>query len=179
MLKLTSKESNALLPEGRHIVSVKSMVSETAKASEFYTDVTPQLKITFVDAAGKQFSNWYNLVGFKRFVATKDGQDALTDAEVKSGKYESAGPEGYAIHKTGPNKGKRVRSTENTEQALDKLNRLGYACGVEAGAEFDVDDLIGQTCGIEIKNDGQKNKVNSAFKPTEAQVAEYNEAVAS
>ena len=179
MIKLISKESNALLPEGKHIVTLKSMTSETAKASEHYTDVTPQLKTVFADANGGQFSAWWNLAAFKRFVATNDKQDALTAAEVQSGKFASAGPEGYAIYKTGPKKGQRVRSESGTEMAMDMLNRLAFSCGIEKGTEIDVEDLVGSVLGIEIRHDGQKNKVYATFKASEAQVEQFNDMVSA
>lgn len=191
-LKFTVRNSNNFLAEGKHVVMIEKIVPAQPKESKDWNDRTPQIAITFKGAKGVQFTNWYNLLGYKKY-------EDLTLAEQQSGKYEARGDSGYAVVKT---TGERVvsaifmvgkKATEaNTVAAFKKLNdaghelidgnsakamniiaNLGYACGLEADESASVEDLHGKTCGITIGPNTQgKNKVKGSFRPTPEQIEE-------
>lgn len=125
-----------LLAAGEHNVSIASVrltdpTKRTRRKEEyaFPEDPTPQAEFVFKNEEG-QFTEWMNLRGYKRF-------DELSENEKKSGKYISRND--FAVVKA---TGKRVVSDEKTATARSIVSKLGWACGMEPGTEFGLDDLI-------------------------------------
>ena len=128
--------ASTLLGPGEHNVTIASVsLTDPTKRNRrkeeyaFANDPTPQLEVVFKNEEG-QFTEWMNLRGYKRF-------DDLTENEKKSGKYISRND--FAVVKA---TGKRVVSEEKTATARSIVSKLGWACGMEPGTEFGVDDLV-------------------------------------
>lgn len=161
-IAITSKQTTNLLPEGRHACEIVAVAPTEAAESVSWKDRTPQLKVTFRDNQGFQFSAWYNLLGYERYAD-------LTKKDQQSGKFESVSEEGYAVVKSTK---KRVSSPENTEKAMSILEGLAFNSGIGAGEEITEADLVGRNVGIIIApNNGGQNRVKGTFMLPETKEA--------
>lgn len=152
---ITSRNTSSLLAEGKYPSEIFGVTEKTAAESADWKDLTPQLEITFRTLeSGRQFKNWYNLLGYKKY-------SELTDKERQSNKFESRGDAGYAVDKK---TGKRVVSAENTEKAMNILNTLAFNAGCDEGAEISEDDLVARHVGIQIgANEQGSMRVKSTY----------------
>lgn len=136
---------------GQYLASISEVSMDEAVGDGSHKDKTPQLKVVF-DIAGKRFTNWYNLKGYKKF-------EDLTAAEKK---VHTASAQGYAVDK----KGYRVENEENTKKAMSIIERLGLDAGIEAGESFQPEDLVSREVGINIEKNAQGNlRVTYSLSP--------------
>lgn len=161
-IAIVAKQTSNLLTEGRHACEIVAVAPTEAAESAEWKDRTPQLKATFRDEQGFQFSAWYNLLGYERYAD-------LNKKDQQSGKFISVGEEGYAVVKATK---KRVTSPENTEKAMSILEGLAFNSGIGAGEEITEVDLVGRRVGIIIapNNNGQ-NRVKGTFMLPEVKEA--------
>jgi len=155
-----SKFSGNLLGAGQHLVTIESVQNVEAAANELFNDRTPQLAVKFKNDSGT-FTNWYNLVGYKKF-------DELSPKDQASGAYEPRGENSYA---TNVKTGTRVHSAERTAAALSRVGQLGTdALNLAEGEDFNGSDLIGAEVGINIeKNDRSKLRVTFTMPADEVE----------
>lgn len=159
-LVLKSANNGALLGEGSHSVTIAE-VSPSMPKGQAFNDPTPQLKIVYKDANGKQFTEWYNTKGYQRYedLSAKDKQSSLFGSN-----------KGYAVVLA---TGARVEDPARTESALNILNKVGHDAGIEAGKTFQPIDLIGRKLVIQIgaSNDGEYNNLRvKGTRPVSAMV---------
>lgn len=145
VFKSVERVSN-LLGLGNHAVTIESIEPTVAKSDD-WSDLTPQLAIKFKAEDGKSFTGYYNMAGFKRY-------EELTDKEQKSGKFDVAGEEGYAVDAKTK---ERVRDEDRTEQSMSIIGNVACDAGIEAGKEFGLADLQGTELGIYIENNDRDN----------------------
>lgn len=148
-LVLISANSGALLGVGSHRVKIVEISPSTPKGTAF-KDPTPQLKIVFKDlVTGKQFTEWYNIVGYRRF-------NELDKKDQQSGLFTSN--QGYAVHME---TGMRVEDLARTESAQSILNKVGHDAGIAAGVSFEPKDLMDRELIITVgeSNDAAYNNL--------------------
>lgn len=165
-MKFTARNTvSKFLGAGTHLVTISEVIMDEAKGDGSHKDLTPQLKVTFVNSDDRKFTSWYNLKGFRKY-------DDLSEKEKKSNKFK-ADNNGYAIDvKTLI----RLENAENTEAAQSIVGRIAVDCGIEEGEEFESSDLVGKELGIVIAENEQGNLRIKYTMPASKVLAEADEA---
>lgn len=182
-MKITAKKSTFAggMPAGFHVVTVKAVTPETAAAKNgAWTDLTRQFKVEFTNTFGVH-THYFNTCGYKRLediqpqdlsqmsqkilnAAKPENRNAvfiqLRDKEFEARSSDN-GNESYAVNIA--NK-QRVESEARTEVAINMLSEFAFACGVTEGEDVDIEDLVGASVGIELRE--QKNSVGKSYTQT-------------
>lgn len=182
LLLTASKGGSALLNAGKYaaeITSVEAVSTDTDKHP--WADACPQLKLS-LEIEGAKIDMYQSLRGYKY-----EGDDLAEECDNVSAarlkalgvtkadwmkkpikdrikllfSFEEADGYGdadkkYAVYRVGSKD--RVESTKRTEDCLQIAGRLGFHAGIaEDGDEFDTDNLVGATIGVEIEHFKNKN----------------------
>lgn len=147
-MQVISKPSQgALLPPGRHLVTIDSIGNAKAKAHADYSDAMPQITFRFKDADGKFITLFANTYGVKRFTE-------LSEKDQKSGKYVRGGELDYAVE---VKSGKRVKDDERTEKCMSILAAVAHSAGIPKGEKVNIYDLAGTEIGIQVEENDRGN----------------------
>lgn len=119
-----------LMSAGKHLVTIKAITAVTAKKSDVYKDLTPQLAVRF-ESDEEAFTGWFNLKGYKKIA-----EDTY--------KLDEAG--------------NRIEDPAKTKAAIEIFEKMAIHAGLASGQEFEIADLIGQELGIAIAPDASNGK---------------------
>ena len=181
-LLTASKGGNTLLSEGNYVADITAVeMVQTDVDKHPWTDSCPQLKVS-LEIDGQKIDLYQSLRGYKyegddfseeiekpsvarlKAMGIKADQwkAKSTDEKIKMlFSFEEADEYGtadkkYAVYRVGEKC--RVESTKRTEDCLQIAGRLGFNAGIaEDGDEFDTDNLVGASIGIEIEHFKNRN----------------------
>jgi len=141
-----------LLNAGEHLVSIDSIIEDSASPSSNWEDITPQLRVTMKNEDGV-ITRWFNMKGYQSI------EDFPTGKAPKGFEFRSSenGDEGYLVDsKTN----ERVESEEKTALAEKIFCEFACDAGVEEGADFDENDLLGAELGVVVRNNASGVEVH-------------------
>jgi hypothetical protein len=177
-IKVTAQAGSSKLAPGQYVASIDGapQLVNTESGKHPWSDTTNQLKIVLV-IDGTKIDHYQSLKGFKyegddltdecknvsqarlkaMGVTSADWKKKSIDDQInmlftfeQADEYGDA-DKAYAVYAHGDKC--RVENPEKTKACMDILGRLGVFTGlVDAGEEFDTDDLDGQDIGVEIKH---------------------------
>lgn len=125
----------------------RHLVEITSMSFTQSAEGTNQVKAKFTGDKGVGITAWFNLEGYEK---DADG-NFLRDKN-----------------------GKRTIDKENTATARRILNNLACHAGIEAGNEYDIEDLVGQQIGIEVvTNDQGYKRVAYTTEASKASVSAF------
>lgn len=140
------KKTVGLLQAGKHLATITS-ASEVVPShadSMPWKDVTPQIKVTVRGEKGS-ISQWFNLKGYQNKSDFPDG-NAPEGCFFASSEF---GNEQYVVDETTK---ERRESEEKTETAMRMFGEFGATAGINAGADFTLEDLIGKEIGVVVRD---------------------------
>lgn len=137
--------------EGEHLVVIESATDDLARQTKEFSDRTPQVKLTYRNDSGV-LSHWYNLKGFVKL--NKEENPKMT------------APEGYEYRQSSDEAGNGIGEfylvNSKTNERLEDKGATAIAMGIFAGVagdagikegeDFDLEDLIGKSVGIKVRN---------------------------
>lgn len=142
---ISKKRKSFLVEDGQHVAMIIGAV-ETESSSPEFKEGTPQIEVDFELKDGRKIKAWYNLRGYKK----DEGGDYITDKN-----------------------GSRIVDEENTAKAQEIFSGLAADAGVEEGAEFTLEDLVGLEIGINVETNERGNKrVTYTLASDKVEVAE-------
>jgi hypothetical protein len=154
------KPVDQILKEGDHLVKIDSITETCNKdwAQMPWSDRTPQIAIRYKNAVG-YITHWINLKGYMTIEDYQDAKSAEASGIIFM-KHPFSEIEFAVDLKTNT----RIENEDKSRTCMHILGRIGHCCGIPAGEEINLIDLIGKDLAIRIEKKSGQLKVTHTFK---------------